>query len=92
MLRNFWIGIYLFQSMILYHRSNYNLSGERGGGSILWGVSEIFNILKFFHIKKFSCYVKSINIMVVPTEKYVIDLSGFMQFSIGSLSVINKLN
>ena len=25
-------------------------------------------------------YVKSIYIMVVPTGKYVIDLSGFMQF------------
>ena len=34
----------------------------------------------------------SFNIMVVQTENFVINLSGFMQFAIGSLSGINELN
>ena len=51
-----------------------------------------FNILKVFTSRNSRVMLMSFNIMVVPTEKFVINLSGFMQFAIGSLSVINKLN
>ena len=38
------------------------------------------------------CHVKLIYIIVVPTEKYVINLSGFMQFLVYLSVMINWVN
>ena len=72
--------------MILYYRSNYNLYR---GGVVFLGVS---GILKFLKSKTFTFYVESICIIVVTTEKYVIDLSWFMQFLKCLVVMMNCVN